>query len=356
MLSKAYKVLMDRDLKAQYDHELNGNGLGSYRKSLDRAIDAMNRDKFNSALGILVHMLSEYPNDLEIQQNIAVCYNSLGRYEEAKKLLLRLEASYPNNEETLDIIGQTFLNLEMYHQASVYYERLVILNPKDANHYINLSTTYFHLEEYDQAIRILEEKLTQGKETVYDFPLLEQMLVITMVADKRMYHQDVIKRIKNLYTTNAEKEQLLNMLISSCEGIENTNNGFKGLVLLIKDINNSQDKMVNDWLVKAESNIRRDLIYYGDSPPSQSKFSSRQPYDSSNSSNTVETYVDEERGSIFFSIILGIIASFFLTPIGGIIVGIVWYFNAAAIKRLLAVLAFVAIGLIILGVIIVGNL
>lgn len=351
-LTKAYKVLINADTRTKYDQELKDDG--SYNKLLDHIYETMGKGEYTSALNKLESMLVLYPGDLSVQQNMAMCFINLDQFDEAKQLLMQLKTTDPDNELTLNLLGRTYENLKVYHQAKECYEKLVTLDPKESNYYIRLAGIYLSLKNHDQSLEIIEKKLSQGKETVYDFPLLEELFFITMIADKKTYHNEVIQRIKNLYSTSEEKDQLLNMLISSCEGIDNDNNGFKEMVYLVKDINNDESEEVSEWLRKAESYIRSDLIYYGDPVPFQAQ---------DNLSNTATTngpgttnYVEEDdRGSIFFSIILGVIASFFLSPIGGIIVGIIWYFNAEALKKIIGFLGCLAV-VIILGFLILSGM
>ena len=339
-LTKAYKILMDPEERKKYDQGLNDNG--SYAESLESAINLMNQGYYNEALLLLEEMLDIYTDDLNIQQNIAICYINQENFYLAKQLLQSLESNHPEHELTVELLGNTYTHLNMHHQAKTYFQRLVILNPQEPNYFISLAMAHFHLEDYDQAIDSLQQKLNQEKATVFDFPLLENLFFITMIADRRTQHRRVIQQIKQLYTTDKEKEQLLYMLIRLIEGIETNNNGYKELVNLVKDINSNEDPEINEWLIDAESLIQEDLIYYGDTDH-------QTQYHSPTVSPSTHEYEDDGRGSIAFSIILGIIVSFFLTPIGGIIAGFIWYFNAPALKKFIGQL-----GCFILVIIFVG--
>ncbi|MDP4086694.1 MAG: tetratricopeptide repeat protein [Bacillota bacterium] len=345
LLTKAYKTLSDEDSRKHCDHDINNNG--AYTKLFKQAMEAMNKDNYTSAIQLLKNMLQSYPKDIAIQQHIASCYLSLENYEEAKRILLVLEKSDSDDEETLDLMGQTYYGLKNFHQAKDYYQRLIQANPNEVNYYLNLSDIYFNLNELHQSLKILEDKLKQGIETVSDFPLLRQMYFITMVKDDESYHKSIIVRIKSLPKNSEEKMSLLRMLIDICGSISNDNNAYKELVHLVKDINSYEFQEVNEWVKEAESHIRSDLIYYGDPRPAN--------YSSTHSTNTYQP-VEDERGSILFSIFLGIVASFIFTPFIGIIIGFLWYYNAMKLKKMLGVLAIVAIVVIILGVMILSKM
>ncbi|THE11945.1 tetratricopeptide repeat protein [Bacillus timonensis] len=341
-ISKAYKVLMDADAKASYDREIMDNG--AYSRLMQQALDSMGNENYNSAIYTLEEMLKQYPNDQTVRKNMALCYLNLDRYEESKRILYLLENENPNDEDTLYLLAQVFQSQKVYQQAVHYYERLIVLAPGESNYYLRLSSAYCQLNNYDQACRVLEEKLKQGKESVHDYPLLEELFFITMIADNQMYHQKVITRIKKLYSNSTEKKQLLGMLIELCDNLSNENNGYKELVRLVRDINNNEFYDVNDWLGSAESRVRQDLIYYGDPKPTNQGTSYP-----SNSTSSQPVTEDDGRGSVGFSILLGIVLSFIATPIVGIIAGFVWYFKARAIKNLLS-----GIGCLVAIIVVVG--
>ncbi|WP_409271451.1 J domain-containing protein [Neobacillus sp. SCS-31] len=342
-LTKAYKVLSNQESRTQYDHESKDNG--AYSRLLNEAIESMNKEQYDSALISLEKMLKTYPNDLGVQHNIAICYISLGKFEDAKRLLLQLEAHHPNDEMTLSLLGQTFLHLEMYDNAKNYYKKLVSLNPAESNYYIFLARAYANLGNFHTAFITLEEKLKQqGKETIYDFPLLQELFFLTMAADKLNYHKRILLRIQELPKTSDEKIILLRMIMNLCESLDNRNNGFKELVYLVKDINKNEFAEVNEWLKEAESYIRSDVIYYGDPQPS---YQSRDTYKrTSQSTVSTNNQYQEERGSILFSVIVGIIVSAIFTPFVGIIVGFIWYFNPGKLKTIISYLGCLIIVLL----------
>ncbi|WP_077619815.1 J domain-containing protein [Bacillus sinesaloumensis] len=344
-IAKAYKVLSDANAKSNYDREIMDNG--AYSRLMQVALDSMGNENYNSALYTLEEMLKQYPNDQRVRKNMALCYLNLDRYEESKRILYILESENPNDADTIYLLAQVFQGQKLYQQASSYYERLIVLEPGESNYYLRLSNIYLNMENYDRACRVLEEKLNQGKESVHDYPLLEELYFITMIADNQSYHNKVIYRIKKLYSNSAEKRQLVNMMIDLVNDLSNENNAYKELVKMVRDINNNEFYEVNDWLRSAESRIRQDLIYYGDPMPTNQNTSTQ-----SHTTTSQPAYEDDGRGSVGFSILLGIILSFIATPIVGIIAGFVWYFKARAIKNLLSGLGCLVAIILIIGFII----
>ncbi|MFJ5768908.1 DnaJ domain-containing protein [Psychrobacillus sp. NPDC093180] len=345
LLSKAYKVLMDAEKKKKYDQELNDDG--TYNRMLSMADDYLDKNLPQKALNILDELILVYSGDFTIQQNRAYCLMKLEKFEEANILLLSLEKTYPNDEVLLELLGQNYLNLKMYNPATHYYERLVKLNSNNLNYVLNIARIYITQEKYDLAIKVIEEKLAEKEENVRDFPLLEELYFLTIINDDYSYHTDVVHRIKKLYKSDVDKDILLNMLITLCENLDTTNNAFKELIKIIKDINGYENTNISDWVINAEKHIRKDLIYYGDHGNHSNK--NKTPLES----QTNETNSDRKmnRGSIAFSIIFAIIASFIFNPIIGVIVGVIWYFNAGFIKNIIGCLGCIGVIVFVIGII-----
>ncbi|WP_078543757.1 J domain-containing protein [Litchfieldia alkalitelluris] len=353
LITKAYRTLVDPELKKQYDLETQDDG--SYQKLLNHVLAAMDKEQYKNALLVLDQMQRKYPQDAQVLHYTALCHMNLSQYELSKNVLLRLEAIMPDNEDVLKMLGRSYLELNMKPISLRYYKKVMELYPNEVNNYINVATVYLNLEQYDQALSTLESKFKNGREMIYDFPILIEIFDITMLLDRKSYFNKTILRIKKLYETDEEKRILLNMLMQYTESVNNDYNGFKALIKMIKEINKNSIQDVNEWIREAESHIRSDLIYYGDHVPNNTHSTNNQNYSHSNTTTNVPVeVVDPERGSILFAIILGIIASFFLTPIGGIIVGFIWYFNAEKIKEILSCLGCLIV--VIIAFMILTNL
>jgi len=339
-LTEAYKILSKSDSKVLYDRDLLNNG--AYQKKITRAVERMNSDQHANALPLLKSMLKDYPLDSLILQNIVICYISLNNFEEAKDILIRLETKSPNDLITLELLGKTYFNLKRHELAKTYVQKLIVLKPRETNYHIFLSNIHLDLKEYNAAIKTLERKFETEEENLYDYPILEELFFISMVAKREKYHNEIKVRIKSLPKSVQEQEQLLKMLINTCSSMNYDHNLYKGLVYLIKEINNTESPEVNDWIRVAESNIRKDLYYFGEKIPNNMK--------KNNIGNESIDYdvVEDGTGSIMWSIIFGILTSFILTPIGGVIVGFVWYFNARAIKKIIAFSGVFIIAIIVI--------
>ncbi|WHY87298.1 tetratricopeptide repeat protein [Neobacillus novalis] len=349
LLTKAYQTLLNADKKSQYDLEIKDNGV--YPKLLILAEQAYESGKYQTALHQLEAMLTNYPDDLQIQQYMAMCYFELDRLKDAERLFLRLEAKYPDNENILFYLGIIYNKFTSYHQAKAKFEKLISLNPYESNYYLQLSNTYYYLEQHDDAIEVLETYLTK-EPAIHDFQIFSQLYLLSIYTDRRVSHDLVVDKLLNLPKAEEERHTLMGLLIDLCEELGNENAAYKDLVTLIKDLNKPAIAEVDNWLRQAEAQVRSDLIYFGDS-----RLTSSGSYSGTNSySNKQRASYDDGRGSLVFAIILGIIASFILTPIGGIIVGAIWYFNAAWLKKALSVIGCLVLILIVIAFIIAANM
>lgn len=337
LLTKAYKTLTNTELRKQYDRSIRDDG--AFSELFNNAIILMENGQYQKALSSLKKMLISYPNDSEIQKHLAICYFHLDQKPEAKKILLQLEKSYPNDETILNLLGQIFLASSSYNQAKKYYKKLITINPDEMDYVIYLAKAHAHLSEYELAQKAIENKLKRNHPSVYDLPLFVELYFITMAANDESYHQEVINRIKELPKTSDEKHTLLKMLMDLCESLGHKHFAFKELIHLIKDINANENKEIDAWLRNAESHIKNDFIYYGDPEPGH---------------YPAGTYSQDSRqvggqGSIFTAIIIGIIISIIFTPVVGTIAGILWYFRARAILRIVGILVIISIIIVILS-------
>ncbi|MNC35617.1 hypothetical protein D3C75_841060 [compost metagenome] len=187
---------------------------------------------------------------------------------------------------------------------------------------------------------VLEQKLSkQVKETIFDYPLLSELYFLTLITEQENYRTSLINRIKLLPTNVEEKEQLLVMLMDTCESIENTY-ALGEHIQLIKNINRHEFAEVDEWIKQAEA-------YLNSSAQTEAA-----------AAYAPETPIISEsgpvRGSILVAIIIGIIGSFVMTPFGGIIAGFIYYFYAESIIKILKVIG--CLGAIILFIIIIFAL
>ncbi|WP_456279027.1 J domain-containing protein [Bacillus sp. AK128] len=349
IINKAYKTLEEPEKRKQYDISIQGGG--KYQENIDKVQEYFEREQYHVAMQQIENMLRDYPDDPTVLDLQAQCYYFQERYDDSERILKRLLLDHPQNELYVSQLASLYFSIEEYSRAISFYERLTKLNPTENNYYLRLSNCHYQLNNFNEACQVLENKLSSHGEAVYDFPLLSELYFLTIHKNDDRYHSRVVSRIESLAKSPEERKTLLNLMIDVAFEINTEHYLFKELTYLIKKINRNQDANVSDWVEEAEEKMNPNRIYYGDSEAPRQQ-SSYQPTNQNHSSTTNSS--DPVRGSIGMSILLGIIASFFLTPIVGIIVGFIYYYKAEKIKEILSCLGCLIVVLFVLGLIFGG--
>jgi curved DNA-binding protein CbpA len=345
IISKAYKTLMEAESRLEYDHSIQDNGM--YQSQVETIQEHLKKEEYELALSLSSSLLREYPNDKKILYLQALSYHHLERFPEAESILKNLVLEYPREEDIVALLASQYLYLEDYERAKKLYQKLIDINPLENNYFLRLSNCFMNQKQNDQASKILENKLSKQQETVYDFPLLSELYFLTVLMDNFSYHDRVVNRIKALPKNADERKILLNMMMDLAHSLDSDHFMFKEIISIISTINNGNEDYITKWVKEAESYLDRNKVYYGDSSSNRGNNNSY-----TNNQNESAVAVDYERGSILWSVVIGIILSFFITPIGGIIAGIVYYYKAGSIKAILKGLGCIILILLVLGFII----
>lgn len=339
-IRRAYEILSDESQRSQYDRTIRNNG--NYGKMLNQSLELIDKEQYSAAVTILQEMLKDYPNDREIRYQLCLCYFKSDKVWSAKSILTALIQEDPGNVEYLTSMANIHTNQKEYEPAIDCYKRLIQLEPQESDHYLRLSYCYTAENQYASAVDVLEQKLSkQTKETIFDYPLLSELYFLTLIMDQENYRATIINRMQQLPTNVEEKEQLLVMLMDSCESIENTY-ALKEHIQLIKNINRHEFTEVDEWIKQAE-----EYLISASQTEAAAAYAPQAPL-------IHESAPVQVRGSILIAIIIGIIGSFVMTPFGGIIAGFIYYFYAESIIKILKVIG--CLGAIILFIIIIFAL
>jgi tetratricopeptide (TPR) repeat protein len=125
--------------------------------------------KFDSAIDHFQKALKINPHYTEAILNLAVLYNDLGRYKEAKKLYTHLHSSQTTKHKTIEPvlkgklsnlhaeIGDIYRNLGLYEHAIDEYKKALLLNPKYVDIKTKLGMAYRENEQLKESITELTE-------------------------------------------------------------------------------------------------------------------------------------------------------------------------------------------------------
>lgn len=336
LIRKAYEVLSDEHKRADYDRI--GQDDETYNQLYNHALETMGKENYYEAIQILEEFLVHFPGDRNGRYQKAYAHNQINEISKAKLLVNQLILEDPTNINYLDLSAQLFYKEGNVDKAISQIEKAINIAPHEAGLYFWLSNIYVEMKEYYSAARTLERKLVDG-ESVQDFTLLLELFYIHRLNGSNDRANNALDRITKLPQNDSEREQIIHWLIEKCQELTTDHVWFEELVRLIRNMNNNKYEDVNDWLNQfntyeetAATTVNYD--YAGAN---------------NNSSNTQVESHNSGRGSILVSIIIGIIASFIFSPIGGIIAGFIWYFNAERIKAVLGCLVLIVIVLAIIG-------
>lgn len=337
-LNKAYETLSNEQKRADYDRESQDGGV--YATLKNRVIQEYNKENFHLASVLLEEMLTNYPDDPELIYMLGDCYVALSRYQDARKIVAPLVIDNPNVESYRILLYYIYNGLNDKKNGKFQAEKLIELNPLERNYYLFLSNIHVHNESFEEAAKVLEKGITSGPVDVADYPLLSELYFVTWLIGDERYRKEVMRRIKQLPRNEQEREQVLSLLIKECEEVDQNHEALPDLVRLVREINGGRHQEVLDWL--------DGVSHLLDAPQrssyrSQGDYQQNQTHRETGAAVAPEYYGEDLRGSLFVAIIIGIIASFAFTPIGGIIAGFIYYFYGVRIKQILGCLITIII-------------
>ena len=165
------KVMLNRGM-AQYnigDFEAAGQ---TFQQSLKISEDALTpyiysaliserKGKVEEAVDYLQRGLDKFPRSAEAKNNLALMYESLGRYEDAERLYCKILASQPEINAVIRNLAGLYYRLGLYGAARQYYEQVP---EEDRIHedLVNLGRLHMLGGETENAIRVWQTALSMN--------------------------------------------------------------------------------------------------------------------------------------------------------------------------------------------------
>lgn len=123
---------------------------------------ALSAGEFLTAYDAARAIVEEHPDDIWLQQRMALALAQMGSAARAQEILNALVAKDPHNRETLSLLGRTYKdrwcaepeNETYLRQAFDYYNRAFEVPPPDSYPGINAATIALLLRETDKANRL----------------------------------------------------------------------------------------------------------------------------------------------------------------------------------------------------------
>ena len=97
-----------------------------------------------NALRALMQQMSENPNDIGIQIELAKRFAGLGAWERSLMFAQNAVNLQPSNAEALNLFGLSLFRLERYKEAESAYQQLASVDSKSVMAQYNLGVIYKH--------------------------------------------------------------------------------------------------------------------------------------------------------------------------------------------------------------------
>ncbi len=134
----------------------------TYEETASLARTLAYSELWEEAVEVYTSLLSEYPDDPDLQLGRGLVYSWQGRYEEAEGDLKRITQEYPEYSEAWMALGNVYLWWGLPENAEQSYSRWVALNPQIAEPYIARAKAFRELRRYGQARQDLKNALLHG--------------------------------------------------------------------------------------------------------------------------------------------------------------------------------------------------
>ncbi len=95
----------------------------------NKAIQAMQRDRFEDAQRYLKRASELSPEDWKILMEYGVLVMEEGRFEEAHELLMTANSLAPTEEEIIFYLAEVHAHLGMLRDAKMYAEKYILIDP-----------------------------------------------------------------------------------------------------------------------------------------------------------------------------------------------------------------------------------
>jgi len=143
--------------------------------------------QYEVAVEILKQVLIAEPNNDYAKFSLAVTYQKIGQFRQAKTLYSQLLKNNPENQD--EIIGNLLAILieESPRDAIYLLSRLITQNPKSANIMAQAATAYDKIKNYDQAATLLQ------KAVLLDPANLDYKYNLAIIYDKTAQYEKALE-------------------------------------------------------------------------------------------------------------------------------------------------------------------
>jgi arylsulfatase A-like enzyme/Tfp pilus assembly protein PilF len=134
----------------------------SVLEALERAADALNHDRYRSALQLLEKIAPADRDNPLIYTYLGLCHQRLNQFDQAEKTYLEAIRQRADSDETHAELGEIYVRTGSLERAVESMERAASLNPANLDNMNNLANAYLQLGRPEQCERVLRAVLTQN--------------------------------------------------------------------------------------------------------------------------------------------------------------------------------------------------
>lgn len=353
LLNKAYKTLSNEQSREEYNKTLARDPL--YDELMEAAVSSFNNDRVTAALELFEEMDERYPNDEQVLVSKCRCYLELKMYREARALIEQSLSHVPDQVDWLELSVELHLLSDQNYEARKPITKLINLKEGEVRYHKWYAETFLSDSDFVSASRVVSDYFSSNQLTVESLHFYIYQIYFAGNTGNADLHDSVVDRIVSFAQEqgNEHRPVVIDMLINETEQLGPENYYFKDLIQLVERANAFEFSQVVDWISEARSRIRPNLYYYPEEIVHNDEIAAATASGETFSSD-IET--NEGNGSVFWSIVFGIILSMMFTPFIGIPAGFLWYFFASTIKVFLSGIGCVLFIILIIAFILSGGL
>jgi len=161
---------------------------------LERAMDLLNRGKFEDARPILEEIVADNPRDWTALYNLGMCFTELGYPERAIKALEQSVKYKPDHSNSYVALGVAHSKMNDFDSAKRHFTEALRINSKNSFALRNLGELLGKLGQMEESLRYLEEAYhidASDPKTVYGLGHVYQHVGNDEKADK--FYRQVVK-------------------------------------------------------------------------------------------------------------------------------------------------------------------
>lgn len=115
----------------------------------------MKKENYDLAVEISEKLLEEEPNDVDLTQKTALCYQKLGNYEKAIFYYEKADGLMENDIWVIEHLAYCQKQIGNNTDSLSNYERCLALQPDNIKYQRNIGSCLIQLERYEEALKIL---------------------------------------------------------------------------------------------------------------------------------------------------------------------------------------------------------